>query len=352
MADFLGVKARHAGQEVARVFHAGQEVNFAFGRGTLLFSKAAIEIYGRTECRTVVETDAYWFEFGFRIDTVLSGNSGAGFSDAGNYFRIECEQSTNLVNWSMGKFIPSPAGAVINNGDGTHTYWHRSTVPIWWFNILVDLTITSNRYGKSITGLSIGQVPVSLPAFPYAMPSQAANLQTHLRAAGYAGAVISSVTAPLSVEIKNHTVGGVSVLPATMSGASVTGVTTNGGASIPLPGYPYAMPAQQAALQAALQAAGQSGAVVRLYGDEWTILLPDRPAAAPLQRLSAVTITPDDPYPAWDKFETYLGYQSAAAASGTSGNVRLGLGGDVAAEAVKQFARLKISAGTRYDPYR
>lgn len=352
MADFiLGRETRTQGSTADRVFIAGQEAEFVFGRGTQLFPNIPVPVWGTHEVRTLQETDAFWFEFGFKIDTVLNGNAATGFTDAGNYFRLDCEQSTDLVNWSMGKFIPSPAGAVVNNGDGTHTYWQRSTVPIWWFNTMVDLSITTNRYGKSITGLSIGQVPISLPGFPYAMPSDAARLQADLRANGYPGAVVSSVSQPLTVKAKNHTVDGTKALHITQSGTSVTMVRDNYSTNLPLPGYPYAMPSQRAALQADLQAAGQSGAVVMLYADEWTITLPDRQAATNLQRQSMVTITPDDPYPGWDMFGNYLGLQSAAQINGDFDNVRPGSGGSNILEANRQFARLKISSGTRYDPY-
>jgi hypothetical protein len=350
MADRAFPKAAFVkGSEVGRVFVAGQEAEFIFGRGTQILPTLGAEIYGRTEPRLVDETAAYHFELGFRMDHQLVGNAAAGWADSGNYFRIDLEQSTDLVNWSLGKFVPAPV-PVVNNGDGTWTYWSRSTQPIWYYNTIVDLTLTSNRYGKSITGLSIGQVPISLPGYPYAMPSQAATLQTHLRAAGYTGAVVSSVSQPLTVGAKNHTIDGVKALHITQSGSNVTMVRDNYGTNISLPGYPYAMPSQRATLQTDLRAAGESGAVVMLYGDEWTVFLPNRPAASNAQRQSNISITPDDPYPAWDMFGTYLGNQSAAAVGGTSGNVRAS-GGAALVESLRQFGRLKITAGTRYDPY-
>lgn len=347
MAETITLESRHAGNVVDRVYHAGQEADFIFGQGTALFAKIPAEIYGRTEARTVTDATAFWFEFGFRMDHLLSGNGAAGYTDAGNYFRLEIEQSTDLVNWSAGKFVPAPV-PVVANGDGTWTYWSRALVPLWWFNVLADLTLTSDGYGKSITQLSVGQVPVTLPGYPYAMPAQAASLQADLRANGYPGAVVSSVAAPLTVGIKNHTVDGTRIYRATLSGSTVTGVGDQFLASIPLPGYPYAMPAQQATLQSDLRAAGHSGAVVKLYGDNWTIVLPDRFAASPPQRNSAAEIIPGDPYPAWNMFEEYIGLQPDTTVTGTSGNIRPGGGGGVIPEALKQFARLKITRGTRY----
>lgn len=341
-------RAFHAGQEVDKVFFGGHEARFAFGMGTQILPNLGAEIYGNHETRTVVETDAFWFEFGFTIDCQLNGNSAAGFTDAGNYFRIEIQQSEDLVNWNMGKFVPAPV-PVVDNGNGTWTYWNRATIPIWWFNVLVDLTVSSNRYGKSITGITVGGAPVSLPGYPYAMPAAAATLQADLRANGYPGATVTNVPAALSVGIVNHTQPGRLPYSATMSGTNVTMVRNNAGTNIPLPGYPYSMPSQRATLQTDLRAAGHSGAVVMLYGDEWTIFLPDRPAANQLSRQFSVTFTPDDPYPAWDFFGTYLGNQPANAAVGESGNVRPGGGGSVIPEALRQFARLKITSGSRYN---
>lgn len=350
MSDYAkGRETRTEGVIVDRVFCAGQEAAFVFGKGTQVFPNLPVPIYGCTEARSVDETDALWFEFGFKIDASLSGNAAAGFTDSGNYLRIDIEQSIDLVNWSMGKFVPAPT-PVINNGDGTWTYWSRCLTPVWWYNVLVDLSVESSRYGKSITNISIGGVTVSLPGYPYAMPSQAATLQTHLRAAGYTGAVVSSVSSPLVAEAKNHHPSGRTNLPVTMAGSNVTVVKDGSGSTISLPGYPYAMPAQRATLQTHLIAAGFTGAVVMLYADSWSIFLPDRLAAVGLQRQTILTITPDDPYPAWDMFGTYQGFQSAAAVVGTHGNVRPAGGGGTLDESDKQFARLKLTSGTRYQP--
>jgi hypothetical protein len=350
MADHLKGRESHTqGVEVDRVFVGGSEAAFIFGKGTQVFPNLPVPIYGCAEVRMADETDALWFEFGFKIDTALSGNSAAGFNDAGNYLRIEIVQSTDLVTWAMGKFVPC-AVPVVDHGDGTRTYWSRSTVPVWWYNVIADLSVSVDRYGKSLTGLSIGGVNISLPGYPYAMPASAATLQAHLRTAGYTGALVTNVPASLTVGIINYQLSGRRKMPVTMSGSNVTMVQWQG-SNISLPGYPYAMPSQHGALQTALRNAGYTGAVVSLYADEWTIFLPDRPAAGNLQRQIIATFTPDDPYPAWDFFGTYLGFQSSNAQTGVASNIRAGVGEGVLDEALKQFARLKISGGPRYDPW-
>jgi len=206
-----------------------------------------------------------------------------------------------------------------------------------WQEIMIDLTATSARYGKSITGLTIYGAPVSLPNYPYDMPSEAAQLQTDLRANGYPGAIVSSIAAPLSVGVRNCTPGLAKILPVTLSGSSVTAVMDDG-VMIPLPGYPYAMPGQRAALQDSLRSAGKSGAVVRLFGDAWTLFLPNRPAVGQV-RYFHVTFTPGDPYPYWDTFGVYQGELADNISTGSSGNVRTPAG-DPLAEAPKAFARV------------
>ena len=133
-----------------------------------------------------------------------------------------------------------------------------------------------------------------------------------------------------------------------MSGSNVTDVS-NRGSTIPL-SYPYSMPSQRAALQSALAAAGYSGAVVKLYDDEWDVFIPDLDTILD-DREFKLTITPEDPYPLWDFFGNYLGLQPDNIVPGDFENLRATTGLASVEEANRDFARLKISAGTRYDPY-
>jgi hypothetical protein len=336
------------GEEIARVFIAGEEARFIFGRGTQVFPNLPVPIYGATAVRMATDDDAVWFEFGFQIDAELDGNAAAGFTDAGNYIRIEIEQSTDLVNWNMGKFVPA-AVPVTDNLDGTYTYWSRGVFPRLWKYVTIDLTATTTRYGKSITAVQLFGSTLALPNYPYAMPAAAATLQADLRALGYSGATVTSTSAPLTARAINHTVNGNQNLPVTMSGTSVSMVKNEYGSNITLPGYPYAMPAQQATLQAALRTAGYTGAVVMLFADEWEVFIPDRDTILGERRFD-LTITPGDPYPHWDFFGTYLGLAPATTIPGVSGNVRATTGLAPLEEAARQFARLKLTTGTRYQP--
>lgn len=353
MADFhKGKRTFVQGEEAAQIFFAGEEAEFVFGRGTQIFPNAPFPLYGRTGVEMILDDDGYWFEFGFRIDAELSGNAGAGWTDARNYLLLEVQQSLDLETWNMGKFGPSPVDSVIDRGDGTWEYWGRCFVPNYWISVMVDLTATSNRYGKAITGISVLGVDLSLD-FPYDPITDAATLEADLDAAGFPGATVTVTSASLSAIAKNHRVGGVTPINLFGSGSTVTGaeyvVPGTGWVTLTLANASYSLPSEMGLLQGHLRDAGATGAVVNLYGDEWEIVLPDV-AATGQTRKFVVTIDPGDPYPAWNVFGTYVGLAPADLVNGVSVNVRTPTGTPLE-EAGRQFARLKISAGGRYSAY-
>lgn len=339
------------GQEIGQVHIGGEEAEFVFGRGTQILPTLGAEIFGRTEARMQLDDAGDWFEIGFKMDHLLTGNAAAGFTDAGNYFRIHLEQSLDLATWSASQFFPAPV-PVIDHLDGTWTYWSRAAIPRLWKYVTIDETATTSRYGKSITAIHFFGAHLALANYPYAMPAAAAALQADLRTLGFAGATVTSTSAALSVEVKRHYLADnytVLSYPVTLSGSDVTEVRTNTGTLIPL-SYPYAMPAAQATLQADLAAAGHSGAVVKLFGDEWEIFIPDRSTILNNRRL-VITIDPGDPFPVWNFFGEYQGLNPDNIIEGTFSNLRATTGLAPLDEAGKQFGRLKITAGTRYDPY-
>lgn len=354
MADFSQAKSTFVvGVEAAQVFVAGEEAAMIFGRGTQVFPNTPFRLYSTTAVDMVADANGFWFEFGFRVDAVLTGNAGAGWTDVGNYVKFEIEQSLDLAAWSLGKFGASPDG-VIDHGDGSFTYWSRCYVPVYLQAVMVDLVATSDRYGKSITAIEVMGTAVDLPNFPYAMPAEAASLQADLRAEGYTGATVTSTAGSLVAVARNHTPTGTISMVLTQNGsAAVTGVTAyvpgTGNVTVSLAGYPYAMPSQRAALQADLRTAGYGGTVIMLYGDAWVITLPDRTASG-TERSFLVTLDPGDPFPFWDSFGVYQGENPATGVTGTSGNVRTPAGAPLE-EAGRQFARLKLSRGTRYDGF-
>jgi hypothetical protein len=210
MAELIHREFRTAGQEIGQVFTAGQEAEFVFGRGTCLFSRAPVEIYGTTDSRIVDDAGEKWFEFGFRIDTQLSGNASAGWTDAGNYFRLEPQWSPDLINWSMGKFISRPS---VDRGDGTWEYWCRALNPqdsaVKTGALFASNTSQDTRV-NGFTSLVIAGVAQALSNFPYDMAAggTAAMLQTDLRTLGWTGAIVTGTTArdwTISIPSVNYT---------------------------------------------------------------------------------------------------------------------------------------------------
>jgi hypothetical protein len=288
--------------------------------------------------RRVSDSAGEWFEFGFTAPEELTGNAATGWTNAAGEISWEIEASETLTTWAEDEMVDA-AVTGIEHVNGTVTYWSRWTVPRLWKYVMIDVTAGSDRYGKSITAISLFQTEVSLPNYPYAMPSQAAALQTDLRAAGYTGALVTTTSGTFTAKVRNHLSDGTRmVLAVTMSGANVTVVSSEGSA-ISLPSYPYAMPSSRATLQTDLRAAGYAGAVVMLYQDPWEILLPDLETELG-NRGFTLTITPADPYPFWDFFGVYQGDNPATVVAGAPSNTRSPAGTPLR-EAVRGFFRIK-----------
>jgi hypothetical protein len=360
MPDFTkGRTLFHAGVEVDRVFTGGEEAQFIFGKGTQIFPNLPVPIYGCCAARMTQEADADWFEMGFSVDMsdmggALVGNSAAGWTDAGSYLKIEVERSDDLDNWSMGQFLPAPV-PVVDLGDGKFEYWSRAVVPRLWHDIMIDLTATSDRHGKSITAIKVFDAVLPLN-YPYTQTEITdGTLQADLRNASLGnipGATVSVATGPLRATGRWHAEGsGGKYLYVTMVGSNVTDVKLSG--STLAIDYPYSMPSQHAALQADLTAACGGGtnnlAVIQLHSDAWTITLPDL-ATTGAQRSLIVYLDPGDPFPYWDMFGYYVGLNPGNDIAGSFGNLRAPDGAPLQ-ERNRQFARLKISAGSRYDAY-
>ena len=289
------------------------------------------------EVREAEDSLAFWFEFGFTAPSELVGDSAAGWLDAAGEISWKIQSSDDLLTWADDEMIDC-ATTAIDNLNGTFTYWSRRVVPRLWKAVMIDLTVGTDRHGKSITGLEIFGVAVPDLNYPYAMPSQAATLQTDLRAAGYTGAVVSTSSGTLVAKAKNHVSTGTVGLVVTMSGNNVEAVNFYGGGAISLPSYPYTMPGSRASLQTDLRANGAPGAVVMLYKDPWSIFLPDRDASANARSI-VLTISPGDPFPAYDFYGVYQGEAPANVELGTPSNTRSPLGAPLL-ESVRAFFRV------------
>lgn len=194
-----GRDLRVMGEDIGAVCCDGQEVEFLFGRGTQLFPNLPVPVWGVQTSRIVEDAGEKWFEFGFKIDCQLTGNSAAGWLDDGNYIRLDPQYSIDLVNWSAGKFLPAPV-PVVEVTPGIWEYWSRAINP-------VDSAIKTGQLSAGFPGiyssqgdsrnnpftsLVIAGVAIALPRFPYTMPTDAAELQEDIRAAGWPTATVTA----------------------------------------------------------------------------------------------------------------------------------------------------------------
>jgi hypothetical protein len=201
MADFipgLDLHAKHSSQPIGGVCSYGVEMEFIFGQGTQIFPNLPVPIWGVQTSRVVEDAGEKWFEFGFKIDAQLVGNSATGWTDDGNYIRLEPQWSDDLATWHMGKFLPAPV-PVVEVEPGVWEYWSRASHPVDSASKTGQLTAGyPNGFGEGdvrnnpFTSLIIAGVAIALPRFPYLMPTDAAALQEDIRAAGWPAATVTA----------------------------------------------------------------------------------------------------------------------------------------------------------------
>jgi hypothetical protein len=136
-----------------------------------------------------------WFEVGFIFPARLAGDASRGWVDPSGRCRLWAEWSEDLVAWSTVGFIDC-AGSPTEVDDGWE-YWCRSILPVDSVeksgNIWCESTEASgDSRNNPFTSLTIAGVVQTLPNFPYEMPSDAAQLQTDLRAAGWTDATVAA----------------------------------------------------------------------------------------------------------------------------------------------------------------
>lgn len=277
-----------------------------------------------------------WLEMEVTMPPDFTGSPETGWTNGP--INLSLHYSKNLTLWTSGGWISAPGKPTQTLGNGWKKWFVRyEAVARIYKGALVDFRLTTTRQGKSITALNLNGVTISLPGYPYAMPAQAATLQTHLLAAGYAGATVTTTAGTWSAVIQNYAADP-TYFTATWSGSQITEVRNNAGnALIALPGYPYTMPAQEAALEAALIAAGFAYAQVTLHLDEWVIFLPNITTVG-LTRSFEATITPADPVQTWTFMGTSDGVNSQAILAAVVENPRTG--GVARQESDKAFGRL------------
>jgi hypothetical protein len=292
-----------------------------------------------TVTKIVMVSDAAgdWMEAEVTMPPDFDGSPETGWSNGP--LNLSLEWSKTLTTWSKGGWIAAPGKSTVTLANGWKKWFVRYlTVPRIYKGALVDFRMVTSRHGKSVTNLKLNGVPLSLPGYPYALPSQAATLQSHLIAAGYPGSTVTTSAGTWSAVIRDYTASE-TFFEATWSGDQITEVRNQNtsGTLVALPGYPYTMPAQEAALESDLIAAGFAYTQVTLFRDSWTIFLPNVTTLG-VTRTFTATISPTDPFQMWTPQDATNGINLQALLESTVENVRVG--GAVKQESDKGFLRL------------
>lgn len=313
--------------------------------------KQWLDANATTICHTVRETDAHWFEIEVILPATFSGNPADGWTgpmiDGYLDITLGLHWSSDLLSWTgaCAGWTDAPGTWPEEIGSTLKRWRARYEVPIWWEDVMVDMSATSDRHGKSITEISVFNSVLPLN-YPYT-PAEIADgtLQADLRNSSLGdipGATVTVTTGALSATGKWHTQGGAKQLVVTMSGTNVTSVTYQG--STVSASYPYAMPNQLAALNSALTSSlgGDSNnrAVVLLHSDAWEIELPDLVTSGMTRNL-IIFFDPGDPNPTWNMYGEYQGMAANNIVTGSPSNTRNPSGAPLV-EALKAFARLGV----------
>jgi len=296
--------------------------------------------------KTVADSTGNWFE----VEVILPGDFDGNPTDGWTGTMVSgCPditlglfRSEDLNSWATGGWVTAPGSTPETIGTRKKWFARYETTPVWWEEVLVDMTVGSDLYGKSITDILLFGSSLALD-YPYT-PTEIADgtLESDLQDLGITGASVAITTGTLSATAKWHTQAGAKVLQVTMSGSNITDVKYQG--STISASYPYAMPSQQAALQTALTSAlggdTNNRVVILLHKDAWTLTLPDLPTTGNVRDI-IVSYDPGDPYPTWNMYGEYQGFSAASAKSGDPSNVRDPLGNPLD-EAGRAFARMGL----------
>lgn len=144
--------------------------------------------------RVVQDGGETWHEVGFLSPTnTLIGNAADGWTDPTGHLLFRFERSDDLQTWDH-DLISAP-GSPEAVGDGDYVYWARSKYPIdsdiktghiWQESTAARGDSRNNPF----TSITLAGAVQDLPNYPYTMPTDAAQLQTDLRAAGWDGATV------------------------------------------------------------------------------------------------------------------------------------------------------------------
>lgn len=136
-----------------------------------------------------------WYRVKCVMPDDFEGNATDGWTNG--TLRLDLEWSgDDLATWTTGQCVAAPVADVV--ADGTRTAWAESARPQNCGALTSDMTLRWAQPAGAVTWtleqdvewLQVSGSNISLPNFPYAMPGDAATLQTDLRANGFPGAEV------------------------------------------------------------------------------------------------------------------------------------------------------------------
>ncbi|MFU8893996.1 MAG: hypothetical protein ACNA8L_10245 [Luteolibacter sp.] len=191
--SLAGKSLRIGGGKIARILYRGGEIWPNAG----VTSDQINALFPSTQ-RIILEDGRKWFEFGFYSPDILQGDGEDGFSDEDGYIFAYPQYSEDLVAWSNTGFLPSTTPPQFVPGKGW-LHWCRAKLPTNADpknGVLAVFSNDSNGDPRNnpFTAIIIGGTALALPNYAYTMPTDAAQLQTDIRAAGYPDATVAATS--------------------------------------------------------------------------------------------------------------------------------------------------------------
>jgi len=283
----------YEGTLVEKLFLQDVAVDFLFKDGVLYYYRRDVfePMMGDAEAVTVDDSANIFFELHFLVDCVLDGSVEAGFThpdDARLGFTVE--RSEDLQTWVTDMVT---SGTVEDQLDGTWLYKARSPVLVNSVTktgrLVLDLP-KPNPLANPLTGITLGDVALSLPNFPYDMPADAAVLEADLVAAGYAGATVTDLMSGSYWVTTTY-------FQSTLMASPVNRVIIR---NVPqsLPRFPYTIPGDEALLIADLEDLGWADVAV-VYQGGYKIEVPD------VESSTAYNVQHQIFYPTWETLDIH-----------------------------------------------
>ena len=159
--------------------------------------------YSGTGTETVLASEivkdgsGWWYEVGFISPERLDGNASTGWTYRNDRLHVWLEWSEDLINWSTGPFVDAPGNPVPVLGGFAYSarsiYTQDSLVKTGAM-LVTSTTDAGDSRNNPLTALTVKNVVQTLAHAPYTMPTDAALLQTDLRAIGWTGATVVATT--------------------------------------------------------------------------------------------------------------------------------------------------------------